>query len=382
MASGGGVSTTLDTALLRSWVSLQPSASAIGWDLVVDRDAITAYFASYGAQIDRQPVDATLKMTSDGLQAVPGVVGQAFSLPDTVDRVAGLLSARAAGSAESSAQLAVTSTDPSFTTDQATQFAGQVQMVSSWTTHFIPGLSNFNGENIRVPARLLNGTIVEAGARFSFLDAVGEISPANGFGLGGAIIRGHTREQGAMGGGICSASTTMFNAALRYGYEIDKRTQHSYYIDRYPVGLDATVFRNAGQTVDMVFTNDSQYPLWIRGIAGRRRVTFEIWTIPDGRTVKFSKAYITNRQRATDTTVVDPTMKPGTSKRIEYPVNGFDASVTRTVYEPSGAVLHSDTFTSHYITVTGVTNVGPTVTPPPTEPPPTEPPPTEPPPAP
>jgi len=185
-----------------------------------------------------------------------------------------------------------------------------------------------------------------------------------------------------MGGGICSASTTMFNAALRYGYEIDKRTQHSYYINRYPVGLDATVFRSGGQTVDMAFINDSQYPLWIRGIAGRRRVTFEIWTIPDGRSVKFSKAYITNRQQATDTTVVDPAMKPGTSKRIEYPVNGFDASVTRTVHDASGAVLHTDTFNSHYITVTGVTNVGPTVTPPPTEPPPTEPPPTEPPPPP
>jgi vancomycin resistance protein YoaR len=145
-------------------------------------------------------------------------------------------------------------------------------MVSSWTTHFIPGLSNFNGENIRVPARLLNGTIVEAGARFSFLDAVGEISPANGFGLGGAIIRGHTHEQGAMGGGICSASTTMFNAALRYGYEIDKRTQHSYYINRYPVGLDATVFRSGGQTVDMAFIMTASTRCGSAAIAGRRRV--------------------------------------------------------------------------------------------------------------
>jgi hypothetical protein len=31
MANGGGVSATLDGTLLRGWVSLQPSASAIGW---------------------------------------------------------------------------------------------------------------------------------------------------------------------------------------------------------------------------------------------------------------------------------------------------------------------------------------------------------------
>ena len=146
-------------------------------------------------------------------------------------------------------------------------------MVSSWTTPFIPGPSNFFGRNIQTPAKILNGTIVQPGERFSFLGGVGEISPATGFGPGGAIIRGHTDETGAMGGGICSASTTLFNAALRYGYEIVARTQHSYYINRYPVGLDATVFRSGGSQTDMAFVNDSQYPLWIRGFAGKSKVT-------------------------------------------------------------------------------------------------------------
>jgi vancomycin resistance protein YoaR len=382
VASGGGMTIVLDSPLLRSWVSLQPSPAGLGWDVVVDRAAIDSYFAPYASQIDRPPKDASFEMTADGVAPIAGVTGQAFSLPDTVEGVAQFIAERGAGSSGSSVELAVTTTDPTFTTEQATVLAGQIQMVSSWTTRFIPGISNFNGENIRVPAKILNGTIVEPGERFSFLDAIGEISPENGFGLGGAIIRGHTREQGAMGGGICSASTTMFNAALRYGYQIDARTQHAYYIDRYPVGLDATVFRSAGQTVDMAFTNDSQYPLWIRGFARRAKVTFQIWTIPDGRTVRLGKADVSNRRPAEDTTVVVDTMKPGTSKRVEYPVDGFDATVVRIVYDASGAVLHTDTFNSHYIVVTGVTQVGPTPEPPPTEPPPTEPPPTEPPPAP
>jgi hypothetical protein len=73
-------------------------------------------------------------------------------------------------------------------------------------------------------------------------------------------------------------------------------------------------------------------------------------------------------------------MKPGTSKRVEYPVDGFTASVAWLVRDASGATLHEKTFYSRYITVTGITEVGPTPEPPPTEPPPTEPPPTEPPP--
>jgi len=43
----------------------------------------------------------------------------------------------------------------------------------------------------------------------------------------------------------------------------------------------------------------------------------------------------------------------------------FDASVTRVVYDARGAVLHTDTFNSHYIVVTGITQVGPTPEPPP-----------------
>jgi len=34
----------------------------------------------------------------------------------------------------------------------------------------------------------------------------------------------------------------MFNAVSKLGYEIVERHAHGYYIDRYPIGLDAAVF--------------------------------------------------------------------------------------------------------------------------------------------
>ena len=42
-------------------------------------------------------------------------------------------------------------------------------------------------------------------------------SRAKGYRQGGAIINGRTEPQGALAGGICSCSTTLFNAALRAG---------------------------------------------------------------------------------------------------------------------------------------------------------------------
>jgi len=183
---------------------------------------------------------------------------------------------------------------------------------------------------------------------------------------------------GAIAGGICSTSTTLFNAAMRAGLEIGDRTNHSYYIERYPVGLDATVLKTDTWATDMTFRNDTAYPVVIRSYTGSGFVRFDIWGVPDGRTVGLTKPITSNHRQAKETTVVNASLKPGTRKRVEYMHNGFDAVVTRTVRDADGAVLHSDTWTSHYRTINGITEVGPTpaATPAPTAPPePTSPPP-------
>ena len=70
---------------------------------------------------------------------------------------------------------------------------------------------------------------------------------ARGYRDGGAILNGRTEPTGALAGGICSCSTTLFNAAARAGLEILERANHYYYIDRYPTGLDATVWKTAAR---------------------------------------------------------------------------------------------------------------------------------------
>ena len=77
---------------------------------------------------------------------------------------------------------------------------------------------------------------------------------------GGAIINGRSTQGVAIGGGICSTSTTIFNAALRAGLEMGIRLNHFYYIDRYPDGLDATVSIMDGWAQDMTFRNDTEQP--------------------------------------------------------------------------------------------------------------------------
>ena len=113
----------------------------------------------------------------------------------------------------------------------------------------------------------------------------GSVTRAKGYKAGGAIINGRTEPQGALAGGICSCSTTLFNAVLRGGYEMGARRNHYYYIDRYPLGLDATVFISAsGSKQTVSFTNDTDYPILLRGYGYRDGsagyVKFEVYSVP------------------------------------------------------------------------------------------------------
>jgi vancomycin resistance protein YoaR len=151
----------------------------------------------------------------------------------------------------------------------------------------------------------------------------------------------------------------MFNAALRAGYQILEREQHSYYIPRYPLGLDATVSKYGGRVAqNMRFRNDTANALYIRGLSGPGFVRFEIYSVPNGRTVTFSSPAVSNLRKATDQTIRTSALKRGKSERVEVPANGKDVVVFRTVRNASGAVVHRDRFVSHYIRVNGLLLVG------------------------
>ncbi len=355
----GTTTYTIPAGTLQSRLTLGPSADG-SYSATLDTAAITAALPPLLAAVAKAPVEASLAFAAGNtVVAVPGQPGRALDIGATVAAVVAALSARAAGTLTDSVDVATAVVDPTFTTAQAEEAAPRVVMVSHWITHFIPGVSNFFGHNISVPTTALDAQVLGPGDWFDFWKAIGVVSKATGYGPGGAIINGHSRPTGALAGGICSCSTTIFNAALRAGLQMGARRNHYYYIDRYPVGLDATVFKSSGgSTQTMRFRNDTAYPVLIRGINGPGTVRFEIWTVPTGRTVTFTDPIIKDRTTAHDTIEYTDRLAPGATRRIEYPTNGFRAWVTRTVTDASGAVVHTDTFYSNYSAVDGVTLVG------------------------
>ncbi|MGH2456397.1 MAG: VanW family protein, partial [Candidatus Limnocylindria bacterium] len=339
---------------------------------IVDEAALAALLEPFAAQVLSEPTNAGFTWNANGIAAiVPGSPGRELNVSGSVAAVVDALEGRAGGSLTPAAGLAINVTPPALTTEAAEAAAAKMGRLATWTTYYQPGEGNYWGANISIPAQDINGLVLAPGEWFDFWDDIGEVSTARGYGYGGVILNGRSIPNGALAGGICSTSTTLFNAAMRAGLEIGDRRNHSYYIERYPVGLDATVFQTDTYEVNMTFRNDTADPVVIRSYTGTGYVRFDIWGVPDGRTVSLSAPITSNHRTARETTVVNNNLAPGTSRRVEYPHNGFDSVVTRTVRAADGEVIWTNTWHSAYRTVNGITEVGPKPAAPPSTPAPT-----------
>jgi vancomycin resistance protein YoaR len=357
---------TVSAANLRRWIAFSATADG-GFRPTIVTAAARKAIEKYAPKVAKAPKDATF-LVGNGLAVgvVAGVDGRELDPDATLQAIESALWASTASAP--TVKLAVVTVKPKVTTEEAEKTAPLIKPLGvkgpdgkyGWTVKYEVSERNFWSKNITIPTRKLNGYVVEPGAVFSFWDAIGEVSTRAGYGMGGAIINGRSQPTGALAGGICSCSTTLFKAVSRAGLEVLERHNHFYWIPRYaPEGLDATVSKSGnyiGQ--DMRFRNDTAYPIVIRSTASPGVVHFEIWGVRDGRTITFTKPRITNYRKAGDRVEYTTDLPPGKSKRIEWPANGFNAFVERVVKDKDGNVLHHDKWFSRYATVTGITLVG------------------------
>lgn len=231
-------------------------------------------------------------------------------------------------------------------------------MLAQWTVHFVPSGFNGNGANINAPARKFDGFKLKPGDVFDFTKEVQPVrSPP--YQMGAALRHGQIVENAILGGGMCSASTTLFNAAMRAGLDIIERHAHAIYISRYPIGLDATVWDTGpGNGQDMVFRNDTGHDIVIKGIPGKRKVRFEIWGVDTGRKVTLQDPVITAQNKADLYYQYTDDLGPGVTLKTQDRYDGFDSAVTRIVRDAQGTVIHRDTWHSHYSKLDGFIMVG------------------------
>lgn len=136
------------------------------------------------------------------------------------------------------------------------------------------------------------------------------------------------------GGGVSAVATTMYNAAFFAGVKPVEHGAHSFYIERYPEGREATV---AWGTLDLRWINDSGHPLYIQARSTDTSLTIS----SSGR--RSTTRYVRPRGRA-------PTShRPGSAPAAARPARSrrlWKASTSPSVGPSSRAARKSGTRTS------------------------------------
>ncbi|HLO35050.1 MAG TPA: VanW family protein, partial [Candidatus Deferrimicrobium sp.] len=325
---------------------------------VFDESGLDPLLDTLAKTVNRKAQDAGLKLVGGHVVATgTSREGRTLDAAGMKAAVISEIAARQAGAAASPVAAVVKAVDPKLTTEAANAFAPDMRLISSFSVYYFVIVNNHWGGNIEAPATKINGTVVPPGGVFDFWKVVGDLRKLPGEGPGNAIEGGKITVTGAFGGGICTTSTTLFNAAFRAGMVPLARQNHNEFINRYPPGLDATVWIVGKTKQTMSFKNDTKYPILITrtvtNAGSRRWLTFKIWSVPNGRTVKISNLVIQPGARAIDTVVRDPTKPVGYWFRNNTPVNGAKVWVTVSIYD-HGKLHWSKRYFSNYPAVNGV----------------------------
>jgi vancomycin resistance protein YoaR len=303
------------------------------------QDRLKDWVAAVAAKLDRPAVSARFSVNPDGVASVvPGATGIRVTQDKLIAQLSADLLRPAVGPRNVAAPAAIET--PAFSTDQANTWLPKISRTSEFTTYYPSNPSRH--ANISTGSSQFDGVVILPGQTFSFWALLGPVTVERGYAYAGAIINNRSDEN-VIGGGLCQVSTTMFNAVSKLGYEIVERHAHGYLIDRYPLGLDAAVFEPG---VDFKWKNDTQAPVFLWSWNDVNSVSFDVWSVPTGRTVVFSTAVQSNFVDVPADQPADPAFIPGSK------VMGRDVIRTRTVYE-GAKVLHQDTYFSHYAPVWG-----------------------------
>ena len=357
----GKDSWTIDGASLARLISFSTAADGSITPLL-DESGLDPILKTLANKVNQTAQDAGLRLVSGHVVAT-GTSREGRTLKAAAMKAAiiGELRARQTGAAPSPIAAVVKAIDPKLTTAAAEAFAPKMRMISSYSVYYFVIVNNHWGGNIEAPATKINGTVVPAGGIFDFWKVVGDLHKLPGEGPGNAIEGGKITVTGAFGGGICTTSTTLFNAAFRAGMVPLARQNHNEFINRYPPGLDATVWIVGTAKQTMSFKNDTKYPILITrtitNAGSRRWITFKIWSVPNGRTYKISNLVIDPGPRAIDTVVRDPTKPQGYTYRNNSPADGAKVWVTVTIYD-HGKLHWTKRYFSRYPAVNGVLIVG------------------------
>lgn len=237
--------------------------------MTTDTSGIEKLVDQIAEEVYVEPVDARVKKFSPNADEMFSYeeekAGQALDTDDLKKKLKGVFKD---GKVSGSVEATVEETYPDMTVEY---LQNNIVKLSSFSTE---STNNDNGNhNMKISLKACNGSIIEPGATWSFNDCTGDSNlESNGYKEAGVIVDG--KSDTGIGGGICQSSTTIYNAAILSGMDIEERYCHyfkSTYID---AGRDATIDYG---NIDLKLGNPYGYQLFMKCWMSGTKLTCEIY---------------------------------------------------------------------------------------------------------
>lgn len=191
------------------------------------------------------------------------------------------------------------------------------------------GSSLARKNNIKTALKAFNGMIVEPGQVVSFNETTGVRDEETGYKKAHIIVGGVYVD--GVGGGVCQASTTLYNALLLSDVEILSVNHHTLPSSYVPLSFDAMV---SGSYSDLVFKNNFDFPLYIKTYADDSKVGVKIYgqRLEEGEEIKTRSELVKILPHKGDQIVSDSkgeyankVLYKGEYFRLKYPRQGYES---------------------------------------------------------
>ena len=226
-------------------------------------------------------------------------------------------------------------------------------MLGTYSTKFDSSVSG-RSHNVALAAKSTSDVILMPGESFSYNKHTGSRTTSNGYKNAPVIVQGVVQE--GVGGGVCQVSSTLYNAVLYAGLEIESIKNHSIPSSYVPKGRDATVSDGA---IDFIFKNNLKYPVYIKNSVYGNTLTCTIYGSNED---KQKIEILTNTDSVSEAPIKkvdDPTLPKGEEKQLEAGRKGYTVSTYRIYKDNNGNVLKKEkVYVSYYPKKQGVVAVG------------------------
>lgn len=193
------------------------------------------------------------------LALVPQLDGAKLAIDGSALRVKAALEAT---SSKSTIQLVVVRTSglkkPELAGGDSSGLEKYPYVLAEYSSRYDAGLRG-RTNNLRMAAKLVNGTVVPDGGVFSTNKSIGPRNAKDGWREAQMFVSGQVVS--GVGAGICQCASSIYNAALLAGLPIVERHPHMFRVTYVPASRDATIYWGSK---DMRFRNNTGGPIYVQ----------------------------------------------------------------------------------------------------------------------